>query len=247
LAKSSDFARLTNDIYRDAAVRHPGRISAWGCIPLPHVDAALAELEYCLDEAKFAGIGFGCSAAAIPLDAPAFEPIWGELNRRKASVFIHPGQVRSNMPGASDFGLTICVSSPMEMAVAGARLVLSGLSQRYSDVKIILASSGGALPYIHENIQFAAKLFGGEALANVSVRNRLAELYYDTSMSRDPKKLTRLCDLCGSSHIVFGTDAPHVNMAENIAMIREYFNKSEADAILDRNAADILSLHCHIE
>src|SRR3982751_4183269 len=38
-------ARLANDLYADACRAHPERFAAFATVPLPHVDAALAELE----------------------------------------------------------------------------------------------------------------------------------------------------------------------------------------------------------
>src|SRR5207253_2930674 len=42
-------ARLANDVYADATRGYGGRFAAFACLPLPHVDAALAEVERCLD------------------------------------------------------------------------------------------------------------------------------------------------------------------------------------------------------
>ncbi|MFD1611473.1 amidohydrolase family protein [Sphingomonas tabacisoli] len=243
LAKSRDFARFTNDIYRELGVRYRGRFSGWGSIPLPHVDAALAEIEYCLDDARFLGIGLGCSAAAIPLDDPQFDPIWAELDRRRAAVFIHPGQVRSGMPGATDYGLTLCLSSPMEIALASARLVLSGVSRRYPNVKFILATAGGMIPYVADSIVEAARRHGSD-LGGIDVRAGLADFFYDTSVGKDPGKLSRTCDLCGTSHILFGTDAPYGDMASSVALVLDQFGVSDAEAILNRNAHSVL---CHVD
>src|SRR5581483_6134765 len=67
-------ARCANDAYQDLVKRSGGRFAAFGCLPLPHVDAALAETAYCLDELGMAGLNLGCSVAGRPLEDPAFEP-----------------------------------------------------------------------------------------------------------------------------------------------------------------------------
>ena len=52
-------ARLANDRYADLCAEYPARFAAFGTVPLPHVDAALAELARCLDELGVLGITVG--------------------------------------------------------------------------------------------------------------------------------------------------------------------------------------------
>src|SRR5919206_358565 len=77
-ADAVEAARLSNDIYADASRTQGGRFAAFGCVPLPHVDAALAEAERCLDRLGMLGITIGCSVARRPLDDPAFDPFFAE-------------------------------------------------------------------------------------------------------------------------------------------------------------------------
>src|SRR5947207_2175317 len=41
-------ARCVNDAHAEMAADYPARLAAYGALPLPHIDAALAEIEYCL-------------------------------------------------------------------------------------------------------------------------------------------------------------------------------------------------------
>ena len=54
-------ARGANDLYVDLHTRHPRRFRAFIGLPLPHVDAALAELERGLALPGVVGVGLGCS------------------------------------------------------------------------------------------------------------------------------------------------------------------------------------------
>ena len=75
LAREADAvaaARLCNDIYADVVRRYPGRFAAFGSVPLPHVDAAIAEAERCLDTLGMLGINTGCSVDGRALDDEAF-------------------------------------------------------------------------------------------------------------------------------------------------------------------------------
>jgi len=239
---AADFARLTNDLYRTHMSLHPGRINAWGCLPLPHVDAALAELERCLDELGMAGIGLGCSVLGKPLDDAEFLPVWEELNRRSAVVFIHPGQASAALPGMHEYLLGPCLSSPAEIATAGARLVLSGLTEKFPQVRIILALGGGNLPYASGKLDLVKRKMPASSPLQGNLKQALGRLYYDTAFTDEPVKYAALCELCGADHILYGSDQPFGSMPDIATDIERAacLTPAQRRAILDDNAAHVL-------
>jgi 6-methylsalicylate decarboxylase len=235
-------ARLTNDLYAAVMARHPGRFSAWGAVPMLHGDAALAEIAHVLDDLGMAGIGLGCSLAGKPLDHEDFAPIWQELDRRGAAVFIHPGQCVGDFPGGGDFLLGPCLCSPAEIGIAAARLVLSGLTERFPHVRIVLATGGGSLPYAVGKMGVIRRMLPEMAPFRGDLRAELGRFYYDTSFPEEPTKLIALRDLCGAGHLLLGSDQPFGSMAQSIAAIEQAtcFDADEKRAILDENAASLL-------
>ena len=59
-------------------------------LPFPHIDACLEEIAYAFDVLKVNGIGCMTSYGDKWLGYAEFEPVWEELNRRKATVYTHP-------------------------------------------------------------------------------------------------------------------------------------------------------------
>ena len=125
-------ARGCNDIYVDLHTRYPSRFNAFVGLPLPHVDAALGELDRALALPGVAGVGLGCSVLGKPLDDPAFDPLFAELNRREAVTFLHPVGAGGG-PNSDDFGMTWMLASRFEDTIAMARLILPGLTLRYPE------------------------------------------------------------------------------------------------------------------
>src|SRR5438046_1243059 len=82
--------------------------------------------------------------AGRPLDDPKFEPFFAELNRRGAVLFLHPCGIGAPMTDA--YGLDWMVGGCFEDTVTSLRLIMSGLTSRYPDVKIIIPHLGGTLP-----------------------------------------------------------------------------------------------------
>jgi 6-methylsalicylate decarboxylase len=82
---------------------HPDRYAGFACLPLPDVDDALAELSYALDELRLDGVVLFSNARGIHLGNPRLTPLFDELQRRAAVVFVHPNP--SPDPSAHALGL----------------------------------------------------------------------------------------------------------------------------------------------
>jgi aminocarboxymuconate-semialdehyde decarboxylase len=220
-------AQYANDFYKEAVERGGGHYAAFGCVPLPHVDAAIAEARRCLEELRFRGINLGCSVAGTPLDSPEFEPFWQELNRWRAVVFLHPLGLAAMMTDA--FDLAFNVGGRFEDTVAAMRLVRSGLVDRFPDVRIIVPHLGGAVPF----------LWRGEGSP---ISAGLRRLYYDT-VNQAPTSLRCACETVGADRLMLGTDYPYntpqtcVSYVETSGLAPE-----QTTAILDGNAQRLLGL-----
>lgn len=143
-------ARMINDRYVDLVDRHPDRFLAFVVLPLPHVDAALAELDRVLDAPGVVGVALTTSAAGRALTDPAFAPVWQELDRRGTVMYLHPAGDGVASPQITDHHLTWMVGAPVEDTVVAAQLITRGFVTRYSGVRILNSHFGGALPMLLE-------------------------------------------------------------------------------------------------
>jgi 6-methylsalicylate decarboxylase len=86
-----DMARPVNEYTADLVTKRPDRFGNFAMVPLPDFDGTLLELEYALDTLRADGVILLGNCGEKYLGDASFEPLWPELDRRQAVVFVHPG------------------------------------------------------------------------------------------------------------------------------------------------------------
>jgi aminocarboxymuconate-semialdehyde decarboxylase len=247
LEDAAGAARLANDLFARACRQRPDRYAAFASLPLPHVEAAIAEARRALDMPGMLGVTVGTSVRGQALDEPLFAPLWEELDRRAAVLFLHPVGAGGG-PLTADYGLTWTIGSPIEDTTAALRLVLSGWSRRYRNIKVIVPHLGGTLPFLFQRLddetrrQRAFVPEWGDMPERPS--QELRRFWFDT-VNRYPSALRCTCDAFGAERVLLGTDFPYLAGAEFVdsaRYIERTLAQDEAAAVLEGNARQLLGL-----
>jgi predicted TIM-barrel fold metal-dependent hydrolase len=88
--KVRTLARRCNEFAAELRRVRPDRFASLACLPLPDVDASLSELAYALDVLELDGVALFTNANGVYLGDAGLEPVFEELERRQAVVFVHP-------------------------------------------------------------------------------------------------------------------------------------------------------------
>jgi predicted TIM-barrel fold metal-dependent hydrolase len=207
-------AHETNEFLADVVRDDPDRFGAFATMPLPDVDASLRELEYAYDTLGLDGVVLFSSQGGRYLGDPLFDPLFEELERREAIVFIHPTTLP---PGADETGLTIpygVAEFTFDTTRAITNMLYSGTLERYPSIRYIVSHAGGTIPYLAWRIAGASYL--------PELRNRapktdglalLQKLYYDTALSPSEYVFGALREFVPMSQVLFGSDFPYVTPA----------------------------------
>ena len=136
-----------------------------------------------------------------------FDPIWEELNTRRAAVFLHGAQTRPERPDPHDFlGIPI-IEVPHETFKAAASLVVSGRKRKYPDINFVLAHLGGSTPFLAPRVAILSNYMGSE-LTPEDILDDFKTFYYDTALSSHQSTLTAMKCFVGPDRLLFGTDFP---------------------------------------
>lgn len=218
-AEGAAMARALNDAAATVARENPGRFGNFATLPMKDVAATLAEIDYCLGELGMEGVCMMSNVAGDYLGHERFAPIFDDLNRRKAVVFVHPtdptymGQVR--MAPVAEW--------PFDTARAAIDLMYSGTVRRCPDVKVILAHAGGALPMVARRVEEMSPFYAAAVTPPTSLEEtveQVASFYYDLAISAHGNAIGALREVSSLDHVLFACDwpfAPDVAVARNVA------------------------------
>lgn len=207
---SKELARKCNDFAASLIKEHPKRFGALASVPMPNLDDAIAEITYALDVLKLDGVVLFTNSQGIYLGDERMKPLFQELQRRKATVFIHPNA--SPDPIAHTLGITDnLIDFPGDTTRAIAQMHYGGTFAETPDVKYVLSHAGGTAPYLAGRFAIVDEM---EIMGDNSVTGTFAEtfrrLYWDTALAFADPVINHLKQVAGSKKIVFGTDFPYV-------------------------------------
>ena len=228
---------------------YKNRFGLFALLPLPAIDDSLHEIAYAFDTLKADGVGLLSSYGDHWLGDPIFRPVFDELNRRKAVVYVHPTDApccQELLPGVAP--------GTVEWNTDTARTIFSllanGSATRYGDIHFIFSHGGGTMPSLVERFGIGGPDTVADNLARPAEPNsrlfHLRRFYYDTAGSSNPVQMGQLKMVVGASQIVFGTDSIDPNSKNRMEMHlvglqKCGFSPAELQGIYRGNALRFLS------
>jgi predicted TIM-barrel fold metal-dependent hydrolase len=202
-------ARKSNDFGAELVKDHPASFGLLAALPMPDPKGSLAEMEYALDTLHADGIALLSSYGDKWLGDATYVPVFEELNRRKAVVFVHP-----NVPNCCANLLAHVPDSSIEFLFDTTRtiesLLVNGTFSRFPNVRFIFSHGGGTMPMLANRM---ARTFPKDLAAQVpnGVLYELKRQYYDIASASNSTSLGALLGVVPSSQVLFGSDFPFLS------------------------------------
>jgi predicted TIM-barrel fold metal-dependent hydrolase len=213
--RARTLARGINEDAAKLAADNGGKLGFFIAPPMDDTDAALKEIEYGFDVLKAPGVGLFTNYGAQWLGDKRFDPVFEELNRRKAIVYVHPNTASCCtrlIPEVAD----TAIEYGTDTTRAIASYVYRGAAKRYPDVRMIWSHSGGSMPFLVERFDFLDRAAAAKAQAPEGFRAAVARFFYDIAQSTEAIPSRALRMLVPAQQIVFGSDYPFRTMVEHV-------------------------------
>ncbi len=239
--QSIKITREGNDYMAQLARDHRGRFGVFAALPINHIDASLAELDYAFETLGADGIGLMTNIGDRWLGDPHYAPLFAELDRRKAVVFVHPAAPHCCTDLVPDIPDTM-IEFATDTSRAIARLVFSGSALRYPNIRFIFSHGGGTMPFIAERfIRMPSLNPALKAAVPDGVLPILQRFYYEMAQASTRFALGALMPLVPATQLLFGTDYPFRSAPEHIRLLTECgIGEGTLDQITRANASMLL-------
>ena len=189
-------ARRVNEYTAGLIAKWPQRFGNFAILPLPDIDGSLAEVAFAFDNLRADGVAVFTNYGERYLGDPFLEPLWAELDRRGAVVFVHPTRMTQpelkGIPGPF-------VDFPFATTRAALEMVTNGVLDRYQRMRVILSHGGGVLPYaVYRFASFGVSARPGFPKSPTfdidmpKMLDKFRRFYIDTALSSSPTALPSL-------------------------------------------------------
>ena len=199
------WARRINEQMAEIVASHPGRFGAFAVIPHDDPDASLAEIAYALDVLKLDGVCTSTNIRGVYLGDPSFDPWMAELDRRGATLFVHPTRP-----------VTEYLPAPMylELSFDSTRMVVNmirtGAKRRFSALNMLVTHAGGTMPFVTHRFTMMEPLIGRYGVTADDITTGLSSFNYDLSSCLGHAVLSTTLKMAPPSRFLLGFDFPYL-------------------------------------
>ncbi len=246
-----ELARAANDKLARTARAYPDRFAGFAALPWQEPDAAAAELERAVRELGLKGALLIGRPGKTFLDDSRYQPVLAKLNELKAPLYVHPGaplpQVQQPYYGGLDKTVTARLSLfgwgwHNEAGVHVIRLILSGVLDRFPDLRLISGHWGEMVPFYLQRMDDAMppEVTG---LSRTITQTYRAQVYVTPSGMLNLPHFEFIHKVIGADRILYAVDYPYLTNTGAREFLEQLpISEDDKEKIAHRNAEELLRL-----
>ena len=262
---SLELAQIANDEMAELVMKYPDKfLAATACLPLNDMDAAMKELDRAINELRFRGVQITSTILDKPLYSPEFEPLFEKMHTYDLPILIHPRTMQSgprafdifgivkappfdDVRGEADYWAQSPFIWPYETTLAMGHIGISGLLDKYPNLKIITHHCGGVTPYqahrtdaFTDLVEMRFKAFKTYRTATKRLGDYYKMFYADTALYGNTSALKCGLEFFGNEKVLFATDFPWDSQG-GFRYVRDTIRSVEALDISEEETEKIFS------
>jgi len=233
--------RTVNDGVAEAVARHPDRLVGMGTVPLQAVDLAIGEMKRCVGQLGLRGIEINSNVNGLDLGDASFRPFFAAAEELGVMLFLHPLGFTQGQR-LTDFYLNNIIGNPLESTIALSHMIFGGVLDRHPGLRLCVAHGGGYLPGYWGRMDHAWRV-RPECREHIAREpsSFLRQVWLDTLVF-DQDQLDSLVRTHGTDRLCLGTDYPFDMAEPDPVGFHARLDDQAKEAILGRNAQDLLAL-----
>ncbi len=245
--QSVELARRFNDYLAELVAKHPKQFQALAVLPLQDVEASLNELDRAVKELGLKGGKIFSNVKGKYLDHPDFWPIYDKCCQLDVPLYIHPTRP-PYVDNMIDLGLMIPIGFLFDSSLTVARLIYSGVMEKFPQLKLILAHLGSTLIYLAARLDIEGVSPDKDKPSDRSQlpsppSHYLRTIYTDTVSHHKPAYYCAL-ETCGPDKILLGSDYPSSLWDQTVDAIEELdIPQDDKERIYFKNAQTLFKLN----
>ncbi len=210
------YAQAMNDNMARVQEESKGRLFSIGTVPLADYEKyGRKEAERAIKKLGLKGLFLSTNHHYKPIDLPEYEPFWAHMNETGCPVIIHPGDAADpkSRPYENEYDMMHNFGWPYETQLTLARLVFSGIMEKYQNLQVVSHHLGGGLPFVFGRTAETYNPDDQQRQIGKKLPKPLFDyfqrFYYDTAIGGNALAVKLVYDLFGVDRVVYATDAPY--------------------------------------
>jgi predicted TIM-barrel fold metal-dependent hydrolase len=181
---------------------------------------------------------YGTGPDQIFLDSPKAEWLWEYAQDKDILVHTHPPMGSIGDASMTQYRLIEVVGRPFDTALTAARMIFSGVFDKYPKLKVLFVHMGGALAPVlcrlDWNWELNYKGIQNPPIGKVAKNLRKPSEYFESNIYVDTMRpsaigLKAAIEMCGVDRILFGTDFGPVPINPKVHI--DLVNETVPDAV----------------
>jgi 5-carboxyvanillate decarboxylase len=237
-------ATLANDRLAEAIKRHPTRFAGLAAFGPLDPKGAVNEMERAINKLKLNGFIINSHTHNEYMDDPKFWPILEAAEALDRPIYLHPRSPSELISKPySDYGLSHALwGFQAEAGLHAMRLMLSGVFDRFPNLKIVLGHMGESIPYNIWRCDYMYKNSGAPAIMKPSEVFKRNFMITTSGVNHAP--VLKYCiEVLGADNIMFAVDYPYQSSGPAVEFMNEAdISREDKEKIYHRNAERVFHI-----
>jgi predicted TIM-barrel fold metal-dependent hydrolase len=201
---------MVHDYLGDLAKQYPTRFFGLATLPLQDMDAALVELDRCVQKLGMRGVLLYSNLDGKFPDLDEFRPLFARVEELDVPLLLHPAYP-TTYEATKGYEMAAGLGLMFDTTIALSHIILAGILDQFPNLKLVCPHVGGTLPYLIGRIDHQTQVLkrGAEKIRKPP-SEYLKQVYLDT-VTPIALGIRYAYDFAGPERLLFASDHPWVD------------------------------------